>query len=226
MNGTGGAIAQMGTGGSGGVGDAPDAGGTETDAPVGAAAGPFEARALAIAAEYKTWGRVDDELRWAPFLCRIPYPGVARPSASNDETTHGRKLYSVFVKNREAYPMGPHADQVVVKESWTAEPVEGPGSMFRPEEYRLDGGVSPDADHFYPYAQADGGVFRAGAPAGLYIMFKLDPTTPDTDLGWGYATITKDGVVTASGRVGSCMGCHEDAPHERLFGVPKSPFTP
>lgn len=232
MDGTGGGIAAAGTGGGGGEGgaaggDVADAGAGGSDAPTGGAGGPFAARALAIAAEYKAWGRVDDELRWAPFLCRIPYPGVARPSASEDETTHGRKLYSVFAKNRDAYPMGPHTDQVVVKESWIAERVEGPDAAYNPGAYRPDGGAPGDAgDHFYPFAQSDGGVFRAAAPAGLYIMFKLEPTAPDTDEGWGYATITNEGVVTASGRVGSCMTCHEDAPHERLFGVPKSPLLP
>jgi len=38
-----------------------------------------------------------------------------------------------------------------------------------------------------------------------------------------HATITPDGQVTAAGRVASCMGCHEVATHERLFGVPLSP---
>jgi hypothetical protein len=70
--------------------------------------------------EYQSWGRIDDELRWAPWLCRIPLPGLARMSASSDSATHGQKLYSVFVKKRDAYPMGPHTDQVVVKESWTS----------------------------------------------------------------------------------------------------------
>ena len=51
---------------------------------------------------------------WAPFLCRQPLPGVAHVSDSNDATTHGQKLYSVFVKHRDAYPAGPFDDQVVV----------------------------------------------------------------------------------------------------------------
>jgi hypothetical protein len=55
-------------------------------------------------------------------------------------------------------------------------------------------------------------------------MFRLDPSTPDTDAGWVYATVTPDGQVTSAGRVASCMGCHEtSATHERLFGVPKGP---
>jgi len=58
-------------------------------------------------------------------------------------------------------------------------------------------------------------------------MFRLDPSTPDTDAGWVYATVTAAGQVTAAGRVASCMGCHEtSATHERLYGVPLSPSYP
>jgi len=184
---------------------------------------PFEEQVLDIAANYVAWGRVDDELRWAPWLCRIPYPGVTRPSGSDDEATHGRKLYSVFAKNHAAYPNGPHDGQVVVKESWVPEVVDtDAGYTSGLNMYRSDAGT--EADHFYPYAKGDGGViYRAATFAGLYIMFKLDPSTADTDEGWVYATVTAAGQVTASGRVASCMGCHEtSATHERLYGVPRA----
>jgi hypothetical protein len=202
--------------GSGGApGEPADAG-----APVDEA---FAAMAQQIAADYLSWGRVDDELRWAPWLCRIPLPGIVRPSESNDATTHGQKLYSVFAKNHAAYPAGPQEGQAIVKQSWTAELVTAPDAAFAPASARFD----PDAgDHFYGYAQGDGGVYRAAELAGLYIMFRLDPATPDTDEGWVYATITAGGQVTAAGRVASCMGCHEVATHERLFGVPLSPTLP
>src|SRR4051794_531708 len=62
----------------------------------------FAETARQIAGTYMAWGRVDDELRWAPGLCRIPLPGVVCPSKSNDPTTHGQKLYSVFAKDRAA----------------------------------------------------------------------------------------------------------------------------
>lgn len=219
---TGGALGTGGITGTGGTtGTGGQAGGSAADAAVDAPTtpGPFDAQVLAIAAQYASWGRVDDELRWAPFLCRQPLPGIARPSESDDATTHGRKLYSVFAKNHAAYPNGPHEGQVVVKESWVPEAVEG------------DGGFHPTApvdagDHFYPYARGDGGVFRAAAPAGLFIMFKADAATAETDLGWVYATVSPSGQVTSAGRVASCMGCHEVAEHERLFGVPLSPSLP
>ena len=58
-----------GTSGHGGAGGSLGGG-----AGGGVAPSPFEAQTLAIAAEYLAWGRVDDELRWAPFLCRQPLP--------------------------------------------------------------------------------------------------------------------------------------------------------
>src|SRR5437868_5144601 len=64
---------------------------------------PFHEQLKKAAAEYRNYGRVDDELRWAPYLCRGPMPAVARFSASKDERTHGQKLYSLFVKDRAAY---------------------------------------------------------------------------------------------------------------------------
>lgn len=223
--------------GSGGGRDDAGAAGSDAPTPVGSGGAPgpvdaadapplveaFAAMAREIAVDYPAWGRVDDELRWAPWLCRIPLPGIARPSESNDAATHGRKLYSVFAKNHDAYPAGDQTGQIVVKQSWTAELVTTPGEVFAPASAMF----APDAgDHFYGYAQGDGGVYRAADLAGLYIMFKLDPSTPDTDDGWVYATVTADGQVTAAGRVSSCMNCHEVATHERLFGVPLSPTLP
>jgi hypothetical protein len=227
LAGTTGAAGIPGTGGMGGnAGGAGTTGAAGTNVDAGGEDAPivqaFATQALAIANEYLAWGRVDDELRWAPFLCRQPLPGIARESDSHDATTHGQKLYSVFAKHHDQYPNGPHTDQAVVKQSWKAELVTDDAG-FKPGSLPY----VPDAgDHFYPYAQGDGGVYRASAPAGLFIMFRLDPTTPDTDGGWVYATISTAGQVTSAGRVASCMGCHEVATHERLFGVPLSPGSP
>ncbi|MBA3541386.1 MAG: hypothetical protein H0T79_17370 [Deltaproteobacteria bacterium] len=50
-------------------------------------------------------------------------------------------------------------------------------------------------------------------------MTKVATTPADgTDAGWIYGTIV-GGEVTSAGRVASCMGCHESASHERLFGL-------
>src|SRR6185312_2579872 len=212
---TGGSTASTGGSGTGGGtaatgGSGPSLGGTGGGAPGmdGGSDGPvlvpaFVETARQIADTYLSWGRVDDELRWAPSLCRLPMPAVPRPSQSSDSSTHGQKLYSVFAKNRMAYPDGPQTGQVVVKQSWLAEKVDG--GRYDPAHDRPDGGWST-ADHYYPYALGDGGVFAPGDFAGLYIMWRVDSPAPDTDEGWVYATILPSGEVTSAGRVSSCMG--------------------
>jgi hypothetical protein len=182
----------------------------------------YEARLLEVAKEYTAWGRVDDEVRWAPYLCRMPMPAQAYVSASKDDATHGDKLYSLFAKDRRAYVEGASAaGQVLVKESWIPARVSDPAAAPSRYSARVGGASPPDADHFHPYARNDDGqVFRATERAGLFIMLKLDDATPDTDAGWVYGTVTPRGEVTAAGRVASCMGCHVKAPRDRLFGLP------
>lgn len=204
----------------------------ETPAPP-APAKPFEAKLLQIAKEYLAYGRVDDQARWAPQLCRMPSPPSVRPSKSDDTATHGRKLYSVLARDHKAYgamekspqPVG----QVIVKESWLPEevtkvderpaPVRGK-TVDLPKE--LDPyGMKQHRDWLMPYVRKDGKLYKAAKPAGLYIMFKAEPTAADTDAGWVYGTVTADGkTVTASGKVESCVGCHVKAKNDRLFGLP------
>src|SRR5262249_27393335 len=92
--------------------------------------GPFDARLLDIARTYATFGRVDDEARWAPHFCRAPRPAEARFSASKDRDTHGQKLYSLFARDRSAYltlakqPAASPVGQVLVKESWVPEEIK------------------------------------------------------------------------------------------------------
>lgn len=189
-----------------------------------------------IAAEYRDYGRVDDEMRWAPYLCRMPMPGVARVSASKDDRTHGQKLYSLFVKDRNAYlqldPKKPvPVGQVLVKQSWLPEEVAGrkpevperiilQETIKEPTTKKEKPSLALDANHFWPYARKDGKVFRATKQADLFIMVKLDPSTPGTDNGWVYGTVTADGkTVTSAGKVESCMKCHQDAKADRLFGL-------
>ncbi|MDJ0975062.1 MAG: cytochrome P460 family protein [Planctomycetota bacterium] len=120
--------------GEGDDGKAPK--GAPSDKPADKPAAPKEANdkrfhaALKAAAQvYLGYGRVDDEARWAPFLCRTPRLPRVRMSASADPKTHGRKLYYLFAKQRDAYagykpkttqPVG----QVIVKEAWTPEPIK------------------------------------------------------------------------------------------------------
>jgi hypothetical protein len=188
---------------------------------------------------------VDDRHRWAPEDCRIPPPPQARTSASTDETTHGRKLYSVYARDRHAYARlttdKPAAvGQVVVKQSWVPEEVTGdeaaaalaaakkgwflwvPPKGAAPKPARPEG--TPESvrdDGFNPYVVRDGKVFKAAKQSDLFVMLKLDPRTPGTDDGWVYGTVSPDGkTVSSAGRVESCMKCHVEAKSDRLFGLP------
>lgn len=177
--------------------------------PVNVAA--FQPRLLEIAAGYEAYGRVDDELRWAPELCRQPMPSRPRTSQSGDLDTHGKKLYFLFAADRKGYlGRGPQpasaVGQVVVKEAWTVEEV--------PPDTKYDESKSP-----VMYLREGGHLFHAAKKSGLFIMYRLDPATAGSDNGWVYGTVTPDGAaVTSAGRVESCMGCHTTAP-ERLFGI-------
>jgi hypothetical protein len=150
---------------------------------------------LKIAETYESYGKVDDEIRWAPGLCRAPRPPTLRASASGDETTHGKKLYYLFAKDRQAYvlpkdktqPVG----QVVVKEAWV------PAASSTPER---------------PVA---------GDRGPLFIMMKTGD--PASDEGWIYATTSPDRkTITASGKIASCMECHHSKTHDRIFGLASS----
>ena len=48
---------------------------------------PFPKELLKAAADYKAWGRVDDEMRWSLVFCRKPEPGKAHFSASADSSS-------------------------------------------------------------------------------------------------------------------------------------------
>ncbi len=191
----------------------------------------FHARLLKVAEGYTSYGRVDDELRWAPGLCRLPLAGQARFSRSPDEGTHGRKLYSLFAADRNAYLATTNASlainppspvgQVLVKESWVPEevPDRQPGRPRLQDTVVTPGPGRQAADHFNPYAERDGKVYKAARKGELFVMLKLDPQTPGSDGGWVYGTVSADGkTVTSAGRVTSCMKCHETR-KDRLFGL-------
>lgn len=186
--------------------------------------GPFDDRLLAVAKNYVDWGRVDDETRWAPELCRLPNAAIARDSQSDDAKTHGQKLYMLFAKDRAAYlatrqkanPVG----QVLVKQSWT--PLEVPDDGLPLQQKAVHSPRKQGfGDSFVPFVRRDGKLFKASEQAELFIMMKLDPATPDTDHGWVYGTVTPDGSkVTSAGKIQSCMRCHTKDTTDRLFGLP------
>jgi len=194
------------------------------DEPTSEADWPFDQELLRAAGEYQTWGRVDDAARWAPYYCREPSPAQPRLSASADVQTHGQKLYSLFAKNRHEYLLTNKTKpatigQVIVKQSFATEATADlkAGDADPRKNFALNGG--PNA--FFPFAVKGDTVYKAGELAGLFVMLKLDPNTPGTDEGWVYGTVTADGKsVTSAGMVESCMKCHREAKHNRIFGLP------
>ncbi len=180
--------------------------------------------------DYERYGRVDDEMRWSPFLCRMPVPGRAWFSGSNDGDTHGRKLYSLFAKDYKAFSElrsrpGPVAPgQVLIKESWIPEEVTSKAELevLAKNTWKM---VVPAkrsllfVDHFSPYASGKNGkIYKASKKAGLFVMMKLDPKTPETDAGWVYGTVGADlKSVTAIGKIESCIQCHMKAKHDRML---------
>jgi hypothetical protein len=198
----------------------------------------FNERLLEIAGSYESYGRMDTTLHWGVTLCGdAGLTGAPRPrfSSSRDSGTHGQKLYSLFVKDwprslltgNSYIPEGkPNpVGQALVKEAWVPEEVkvrEIPESVVRTVKVRDGDGLVEEIDIFRPYAEKGGRLYRATRKSGLFIMYKMDPKTPGTDEGWVYGTVTADGKqVTSAGRVASCMKCHRNAPHDRLFGLPK-----
>lgn len=150
-------------------------------------------------------------------------------SRSNDEKSHGGKLYYLYAKNakeylqkseRDAHPrptglIDNDALQVVVKETWevrrTNDPPEGFNGFSRSNPKVVDTSRSVERDGMYyvPSKQSD-----------LFIMIQFDKERPGTDDGWVYGTVSPDGkLVTGSGRVQNCMNCHLSAPRHRLFGL-------
>ncbi len=172
-------------------------------------------------ARYRSWGRVDERPNLAPTLCRLPTPAdhgtpsQVRLSAAG--SPHGAKLYYLWASSTSDYLAIATAGQVpagfaIVKESFAAvvhppaRPPDATGELAAPSPITwLDG---------------DGGRLHVGPAAGLYVMAKVGAADLDgTDAGWVYGTISTDGAVTSAGRVEECMACHEDAEHDRLFGL-------
>lgn len=204
----------------------------QTAEPIGEIDARFVSDVKEAFAAYKAWGRVDDELRWAPFLCRMPMPGRPAMSVASDGA-HAKKLYSLFAKEHGAYaelgneyapntklgvPLGP---QIVAKESYLPEVVTDAPNAPMPSG--ANGNV--EADHFHPYLKADDGkTYRAGKLVGVYFVIEKGANTPGTDEGFVYGTVTATGEVTSAGKVTSCMGCHVQAKHRRFFGPAKHTF--
>ena len=204
----------------------------------------------AVASGYRQWQRLEDEMRWAPWLCRMPSPAPARFSAADKKSAHGRKLYALYARDPVAYGCRPtpplwteselkdpesvlsrmrkqlsEFDQVIVKEAWVPERMsEPPTDPFGPG---LQTRRQPNwgKSQLRPVKRGEH-YYRADKPGGLFLMLKArDRKAKDTDKGWIYATVTPEGQVTGAGRMQPCMACHKRNP-DRLFGPPDSARAP
>ncbi|MCZ7647773.1 MAG: cytochrome P460 family protein [Planctomycetota bacterium] len=194
----------------------------------------FHARLKEIAGSYARWGRVDAP-QWAPTDCKMPGASTARMSASKDSESHGKKLYFLFGSSIRDYVKATAegaaeapAGLAIVKESWVPREVPAGTIRVRRQEprdkregdYEDPRGAFPPSDFVEPYAEKDGKLYTTGAKHGLFVMYKLDPKTPGTDEGWVYGAVSADGkTVTGAGKLTSCMECHTQAEHGRLFGL-------
>ena len=214
----------------------------DADAPESA----LRKRVLAAAHEYKEYGRVDDEARWAPYLCRSPMRPEARVSQSEDDETHGgSKLYFMYARDRFAYVAVNQDDvpltrrpanlapeqQVIVKESWKPAETDGPVAIERrywlsdEERQAVEKYINDETRGTLPIATHGDKTFYAKEKAALFLMLRAEENNPwemeNSVKGWVFATTTPDGKeITALGKIESCAGCHQDAPHGGLFGIP------
>ena len=188
----------------------------------------LESELLKIASEYKDYGRVDGDLRWAPTSCRTPLPSMARISASDDTDTHGEKLYFMFARDRDAYKSfessSQPAGQAIVKEGWNPKLIdperEIPSTLMDLER------DSQGSRWYFKYAKQDEKWFEPDGQSQLFIMYK--PASPsqessiETDEGWIYAVVNSEATqVLSKGKIDSCMNCHQDSKHDRMFGLPQ-----
>ncbi len=158
-------------------------------------------------------------------------PGSEAPqptmSTSDHESTHGKKLYFLFAKEIAHYldqdgsdsPIG----QTVVKESWTSKSAHPDARNLRNHACGI---------RINPRVTLGEKTLEIGIRKELFVMMKLEKDTPGTDEGWVYGVVTPDGEqVLSAGKAASCMECHVDAKHDRLFGpvlsagIPQSPKT-
>lgn len=170
----------------------------------------FAATIATAAADYAQFPRVTGDFKVAPTDCRMPPP---RARVSEADKAHGGKLYLLFAqlaKEGEYVTKGTAAEvgETLVKEAWLAVPGQPTTKTAASERYPL-----------VPTARKGDEVFHAGDYHGLFVMHKLAADTEGTDQGWIYGTIDANGVVTAAGKLASCIRCHRDAPEDRRFGL-------
>jgi hypothetical protein len=190
--------------------------------PVGPVANdPREhATLLAIAEAYDSFARADGT-HWGPLDCAAPPDEETHVSASAAGSPHGRKLYTLRIFDFEAYIRD--TKQQPPQQAWhryvKGAPVPGTEQVLVKVSYQPTDDKRKAAWGIAS-ATSEGKTFYPGELRDLFVMYKpTDRPMKQTDGGWLYGTVSPDRrKVTSAGLVASCMSCHEDAPHGRLFG--------
>jgi hypothetical protein len=170
--------------------------------------GASEAALLDAARGYVEWGRVDDRNRWAPTLCAYS-PSTPRMSQITNSLHHGRKLFYLFARDREAYVHGgvQPDGQTIVKEAWHPRALQSDDSLDPRAGGQDRGG------NFTRVAEFLGEKWVADRRMGLFLMHKSRGE-------WTYAVASADGSrLHERGRLATCHGCHDAAGPDRLFGL-------
>jgi hypothetical protein len=152
-----------------------------------------------IALEYKQLNRLTSDPMEAPFSCIGPrFPTGAVVSASNDESTHGKKYYFMHANALSSYWIYFERGNVVFPDGRPEFPV---GSIIVKQTFSQHRAWYPEDFN------------------GLFMMFKVDEKSARTDEGWIYATVAPDlKTVTSVGVVESCAACHRESTNERIIG--------
>lgn len=125
-------------------------------------------------------------------------------SRAGKESPHGRKLYHLYVNDPGGYVAAVMGDQ------------DAPVGLTLVKESHFSKAVGVEA-HGPNGTRA---VMRPDGVSDLFVMMKIGGSdTADTDLGWIYATASPLGEIESIGMIESCIRCHRDADHDRLFGI-------
>lgn len=181
---------------------------------------------------------------WGIELCAGPPPATVR--GTTQRGAHGKKEAYYFAKRSMDYDFGGFylvaGGKVQVDEETGSEEVT---TSRLPQEQQVGQAIVKKAGNyvFWQEGEDDTGIqqfpYRIEVTKGddpdsdtyrklyfrlknYFIMTKLDPDTPGTDEGWVYGVVNPKGEVTASGKIMSCMSCHQKGTRDRMFGLQKA----
>jgi hypothetical protein len=175
-----------------------------------------------IAASYQMAQLINPRPMPAPVLCASgseTVPPVIRASKATPKSAHGGKLFYLFAKQARSLrdpSKGQAVGQYLVKEAW--ESVGATASRSPLTVQHASGQWVENS------TVVKGKLLTTGKALDLFIMLKEKPNTTNTDSGWIYAVVSRDGkTIREAGPIQSCINCHEDARNDRILGDYRSP---